>query len=168
MRDLLRILLRYYFIILFVILDIISITLYISRNQSHKNKVLNSSHTVIAGFYNLSSSVFEYFNLRKVNAQLVKENSELKNQLKTAYKDNRVNLIELYDSVFSKKYVYIEAKVLNNSINKQHNYITINKGSRQGVKEEMAVVSPYSCRSESMVKYRLLPATERVSYLPFL
>lgn len=142
MRDLLRILLRFYFVILFVILEIFSLSIYINSNQNHKNKVLNSSHIVIAGFYRMSASVYQYFNLRKINYQLVQENASLKSKLKSAYKDNKVSLIDIYDSVYSKKYTYIEARVINNSINKQHNYFTLDKGSNQGILPEMAVISP--------------------------
>jgi rod shape-determining protein MreC len=142
MRNLLRILLQYHFGILFIILEVISLSIYIGNNEEHKNKVLNSSHTVIGGFYNLSSSVFQYFNLRKINFQLINENAKLNNLLKASYKDNTVDLLQLYDSIYGLKYVYQPAKVINNSINKQYNYLTLNKGRNQGVKPEMAVVSP--------------------------
>ena len=142
MRDLIRILIRYHFGILFILLEIISLTFYVNSNESHKNKVLYSSHAVFSGFYNLSSSVFEYFNLREINYQLNQENAGLRDNLKSSYKFNEVNILDIYDSVYTKKYYYIPAKVLNNSINKQHNYLTLNKGSKQGVIEEMAVLSP--------------------------
>ncbi|NOZ45645.1 MAG: rod shape-determining protein MreC [Chlorobi bacterium] len=141
MRNLIRILIRYHFAILFLILEVFSLTIYFNSNQNHKNKILNSSHAIVAEFYSLSSSVFQYFNLSKVNYQLNEENTRLKSELKNSYHKNSVNILEIYDSLYSKKYIYRTAKVINNSINKQHNYITLNKGSRQGVKPEMAVVS---------------------------
>ncbi len=137
-----RILLKYHFGILFIVLEIISLTIYINDTENNKNIILNSSHAIVAGFYNASSHVFEYFNLRKINYQLNKENAELKGKLKSAYKDNEINILDIYDSVYTKKYYHISAKVINNSINKQHNYLTLNKGSKQGVEPEMAVVSP--------------------------
>ncbi|MGC9344556.1 MAG: rod shape-determining protein MreC, partial [Bacteroidales bacterium] len=39
------------------------------------------------------------------------------------------------------EYFYIPADVLNNSVNKQFNYITIDKGKVQGVEPEMAVIT---------------------------
>lgn len=142
MRSLLRIILSFHFAILFIILEVISFTIYINNNESHKSKVLNSSNTLVASFYNLNSKILEYFNLRKINYQLNQENAKLKGRLKSSYKFNEVNILDLYDSVYTKKYFYIPAKVINNSINKQHNYLTLNKGSKQGIKPEMAVVSP--------------------------
>ena len=38
-------------------------------------------------------------------------------------------------------YEYIEAKVINNSVDKPKNYLTLNRGSRHGVKENMGVIT---------------------------
>ncbi len=83
----------------------------------------------------------DYLNLRKENKQLIVENNKLYNRLaryKTLRSENQNNS---EDSLYMGQYTYIPAKVINNSTNKQYNYITLNKGSRQGIKEEMAVVS---------------------------
>ena len=142
MRSLIKILLRYHFIILFIILETISLSVYINNNEKYKTSVVSSANSVVAYFYNLSSSVFEYFNLKQINSQLNKENVELRNQIKSSFNDNSLNLLNIYDSVFTQKYFFINAKVINNSINKRQNYLTLNKGERQGIHSEMGVVSP--------------------------
>jgi len=141
MRSLIRIIIQYHFVLLFIILEIITLSIYINGNESHKQKVINSSNLVFGGLYNLSSKLYVYFNLKEINEQLAKENVELHNQLKKTYKDNSINLLDLFDSVYTKKYHFIPSRVINNSINKQHNYLTIDKGWRQGIKPEMGVVS---------------------------
>ena len=83
----------------------------------------------------------DYMNLRKENKRLIEENNKLYNRLARYKNLNAENRVDSLDSMYMKQYTYIPAKVINNSINKQYNYITLNKGSRQGIKEEMAVVS---------------------------
>jgi rod shape-determining protein MreC len=39
-----------------------------------------------------------------------------------------------------RRYTYIEAKVINNSVNKRNNYITLDRGSLHGIREKMGVI----------------------------
>ena len=41
-----------------------------------------------------------------------------------------------------RKYRFLEAKVVNNSVSDENNYITIHRGALQGVNENMAVIGP--------------------------
>ena len=49
--------------------------------------------------------------------------------------------IVVNDSINFQQYKYITAKVINNSINHRNNYLTLNRGSLQGVKPEMGVIT---------------------------
>lgn len=80
-------------------------------------------------------------NLKTANQQLNKELAELKGNLKSSYKDNLVKIVDIYDSAYIQQYDFIPAQVINNSINKQNNYLTLNVGRNNGVSKEMAVVS---------------------------
>jgi rod shape-determining protein MreC len=65
----------------------------------------------------------------------------LKNILQNVYSSDDLFIRSVDDSIKNQKYYYTSAKVINNSVNTQHNFITINKGSENGIKPEMAVVS---------------------------
>ena len=82
-----------------------------------------------------------YFYLRKINQELANENNLLLNQLDYYKQLVANNPAESADAQPGRKYTYIPARVINNSINKQYNYISINKGSHHGVQPEMAVIS---------------------------
>ena len=56
--------------------------------------------------------------------------------------DNAVNSSVVEDTEYEQQYEYIPAKVLNNSINKIQNFIVINKGWKQGIQKNMAVICP--------------------------
>ena len=89
-----------------------------------------------------------YFRLKKANDQLTKENETLKNQLPTNFLNQDTSAIAIRDSIpydtvgTLRTYLWREAKVVNNSVNLQNNYITIHRGEKQGVHKDMGVVSP--------------------------
>ncbi len=141
MRSLLNFVLKYHYFILFVLIESFSIILIIRYNDYHRASFLNSSSSVSGKVYNSFHSVFQYVELKEANQELSEALSSYRNKTKSSYKDNRIKIIEVLDSLYIQKYSYIPAQVINNSVNKQNNYITLNVGRKQGVGKEMAVVS---------------------------
>jgi len=88
-----------------------------------------------------------YFQLKKTNEQLVNENARLHQMLKENYESpdlpgtQIVDTIKLDSTRRIQKYFYLPAKVVNNSVLSQVNFLTIHRGSAQGVKPNMGVVS---------------------------
>jgi rod shape-determining protein MreC len=72
---------------------------------------------------------------------LNRENARLKNLLAESFKETIDSSFIYNDSLYQQQYIYRTAKIINNSVNKQLNYITLNKGSLHGIEPEMAVVS---------------------------
>jgi len=100
-------------------------------------------YTEIAGrTYMLRHNFTQYMNLRQSNAQLAAENAHLRRQIEQSYQvfDRRVFVVE--DTVFRLQYEYVHAQIIKNTINRRNNYMMINKGSNQGIREGMAVISP--------------------------
>ena len=103
-----------------------------------------------------ASGVKDYIDLKEVNDSLVEHNARLLENLEAV--QNRLNEFMLYDvceeelaeltftmnplrdtaNVFD--YKFIGARVVNGTTHKANNYITINKGLKQGIKKEMGVV----------------------------
>ncbi len=104
---------------------------------------MNSSNYVSASLYNSVNSVFQYFNLTNVNKQLAEENARLRTQLDFSNADDEIHTDSIHfglpesDSTFR----FTAAKIINNSVNKQQNYITLNKGSKHGIKRDQGVLS---------------------------
>jgi rod shape-determining protein MreC len=97
---------------------------------------MSSANGISGSIYDINSSVSSFFKLKDINNKLLIENTELKNLIliKNIKKD----------SVFfnkDRKYLYRYAQVINKSINKIDNTITLDKGRKDGIKEEMAVIS---------------------------
>ena len=138
MKNLWNFLIKYYHFFLFILLEVISVTFIVKYNNFQRAKFLNSSNAVAGKVYDDFSHIKDYFSLRKQNEHLAAENANLRSELFSLQEANSEKQIPLLpDSNFVK---VIPAKVVNNSVNKQYNYITLNKGSKQGVRPGMGVI----------------------------
>jgi len=137
MRNLFAFLWKYHFFVLFVILEIISVSLLFNSYSYHRSL----KHSVVSDFtgnvFSLYSNITEYFSLKQENDILVKENAYLRNELKDSF--YRPDTITGFKDTL---YKYIPAKVVSNSVNKPNNFMLINKGRKDGLEKEMGVVSP--------------------------
>ena len=146
MRTLIRFLLTFKTLFLFLILQIISLILIIDHNQFQRSRFLNSSNVVVGGIFQISNSVTEYFKLKTINDNLATENAELRDKL-YAYEDELnfikqdSNYLARENQAAEKSYTFITAKVINASINKYRNYVTLDKGAEDGIRPEMGVIS---------------------------
>jgi rod shape-determining protein MreC len=142
MRGLLRYLLKHYAFLLFLLLEVFSFVLIFNFNSYQKAQYLNSSNQITATIYNSFNAIGRYFSLASVNRKLAKENAMLKSLISdlpyiriTPY--TVVSKAEFTDSV----YRFISARVINNSVDKQNNYITLNKGRKHGIKPGQGIVN---------------------------
>jgi len=145
MKNLINFLIQYSVVFLFLVLEIISFTLVVKNQEYQKSVFLSSSNSVVSGMYEWSNSVIEFFKLRAANNNLSEENTALKNQIINL--QNKLSTLkpEVSDSIHFRippemEYQFISAKVINSSTNKLLNYITLNKGSIDGVKTDMGVI----------------------------
>jgi len=131
---------------LFLVLEIISFAMVVSNREYQKSVFLSSSNVLVSNMYEVSNSVVEFFKLRTANENLSEENTALKNEIIVLKNELSTLRPEKQDSVHFQippemEYQFISAKVINNSTNKLQNYITLNKGLRDGIRVDMGVVS---------------------------
>lgn len=138
MRAILKLILKYHFFILFIILESFSFFLIIQNNYYQRAGFLNSSNIVSGYIYAGVHSFTEYLSLKQANKELAIENVAIRNRLSRCIqrKPAKTTSKQLYQP-----YVYIPARVINNSVNRQNNYLTLNKGSKYNIKPGMAVIS---------------------------
>lgn len=127
---------------MFLSLEVLAFYLIISNNKFHNTGFFNSSNFVTGNIYLAYDNVTGYINLSKSNELLAKENSRLLSESRSSFVETSSPLIQVKDSIYKQKYVYKEAKVINNSINKRNNFITLDKGSNHGIKPLMGVIAP--------------------------
>ncbi len=141
MRNLIVFIWKHNFFFMFLIIEAICISLIIQNNFYQRASFINSSNAVSANITQTSQSIEDYFYLKSVNENLAKENAELRSQLLVSQLviDTATHIVN--KKQLHQKYIYTEAKVVNNSTSRRNNYLTLNKGSLQGVKRNMAVIS---------------------------
>lgn len=117
-------------------------------NRFHEAIFMNASGEITGRISKQYNNVEYYFNLKKTNEQLVLENQQLKNLLKEDFLLPDTSIKTILDSIKIdsiqqyRKYFYYPAKVINNSVTAQNNYLTLSRGTAQGIVKDMAVVSP--------------------------
>jgi rod shape-determining protein MreC len=141
MRNLLNFLARYNNLIIFLILEGVSVYFIASRNTYHNTRVLFAIRNLTYGIEEKISNTRNYLNLREINKSLASENVVLKNRLERLARGENSPFLSVSDSVYKQQYLYLAAEVIDNSVNRQKNFFTINKGELQGVKVNMAVNS---------------------------
>jgi rod shape-determining protein MreC len=139
MRNLWLFFLRYYAFFLFLALEAIAIVLMVNNNSYHGASYFNSANNISARVFEYVSNARSFVNLQSLNDSLSKENARLRNLLLSSPYSDKVSRITVGDSS-KRRYSYIEAKVINNSVNKRNNYLTIDRGYKHGIKEKMGVI----------------------------
>jgi rod shape-determining protein MreC len=125
--------------LLFLLLLGISISFTIQNNSYHKSRTISSANFVSGFVYEKIDNVNKYFGLKEVNQELVEENSYLK-QLLYNKKDTTLSApIELPNDLL--QYKVIQAKVIKNSFDVYDNYLTLNAGTKNGIKEDLGVIN---------------------------
>ena len=81
------------------------------------------------------SSINQYLSLKEKNKILLNENVRIKNQLSKYSFEKNINFIDYNDH-----YLFNSARVINNSVFKRNNFLTLNKGSKDGIKIGQGVV----------------------------
>ncbi|HOD10009.1 MAG TPA: rod shape-determining protein MreC [Flavobacterium sp.] len=125
--------------LLFLLLLVLSLSLTIQSHSYHKSKVISSANFLTGGVYQKVNNVNEYFNLKSQNDELANENARLKALLFN--KKDTTKLPELDSIKGVKKNDVIISKVIHNSYSVLENYLTINTGSKAGLKQDMGVIN---------------------------
>ncbi len=126
----------------FVFLEVIALSFYFTRNiNPNKEVFISSANGLIGNVYETTSNVSRYWNLSAVNDSLARENAELKMQLPNSKFSSLVNPNIIKDTTLEQQYRYIDAKVINNTIHRPHNFLTINRGQLQGVKLNSGIIN---------------------------
>lgn len=137
---------RYFNFIFFCILQITCIVFLVKFNDTYHAAYAGVANEITGSVNTEFNKVQNYFHLRENNRQLLEENTRLKNLLGLSFEGGDTAHITVLDSLIKdtlgrqRKYLFMPAKVVNNTISQQLNYVILHRGANQGVKKDMAVV----------------------------
>jgi rod shape-determining protein MreC len=139
---------RYFNFLFFVVLQILSIVFLVKYNQTHQATYAGVANEVIGQINLQYNKVQNYFHLRENNRLLLEENTRLKNMLASNFSMPDSSRVAFTDTLMRdtsgrhRKFIWLPAKVVNNTVSQQKNYLTLHRGTDQGVKKDMAVIGP--------------------------
>ena len=142
MRNFFLFIQRYSHFFLFLILESVAFYAIYSFNNYHHAVLLNTSNNVNGYILTQRSNITKYFTLGEENERLQLENNAIRKQVLESYYIDKGDTIRNTDTAFRQKFTYIPGNVIQNSTDLVNNYITIDKGTRHGVKINKGVIGP--------------------------
>tara|TARA_Y100001968_G_scaffold282219_1_gene279961 strand:- start:833 stop:1627 length:795 start_codon:yes stop_codon:yes gene_type:complete len=135
MKNLFRFVKVYHFFLIFLIIESLSLILYFSNHNFQRSQFLSFTQECTGYIYDHYNKIHEYLNLKQENLELKKENSKLYSliTLEAGKEDEKIQPKKNH-------YKYIPARIINNSINNNNNFLTLNKGSSDGVEIGMGII----------------------------
>ncbi len=141
MNSIIRFIIRYQFVLLFLVLETFSFWLLSKHTYYQQSKIENWAVSV-SGFANKkANAIGSYFHLRKENNVLAEQNLALRKQIAVLSTQIETLTEDTTALGLDSIYRFIPAKIVNNSVNKRHNFLTLNNGTNHGIETEMGVIT---------------------------
>jgi len=141
MGNLLEFLVRYKYWLVFLMLEAVSLVVMFRFNSYQGSVFLTSANAVSGAYYSAVSGITSYLNLKSVNRQLSSDNVRLQQRINQL--ENELNAL-IADSLplagLEASNNLIDAEVVNSTLHRNANLLTINRGTADGVHPEMGVV----------------------------
>ncbi len=147
MRNVFLFLSRYRTFFTFLLLQVVALWFLVSYNRFHRAKFLGIANEVTGRVNSQYNRVEDYFTLKEENRRIHRYNDSLLNLLKNNFAKHDTTGQLLQDSVpfdtlgHYRRYYARPATVVYNTVNSQKNFIQVNRGSSQGIRDNMAVIS---------------------------
>lgn len=166
MRNLFAFLFRYRGLLVFALLEVLSLYLLVRNSTYQRAAFFNSANAYVGEILAVRTRIYDYFRLVSINQGLVQENAILRQKLyrsdlaareassppvpTDSTSQARLARLSYPDSLLlglrtlpsrDPDYPLVPARVVNNSLRKVDNYLTLNVGASNGVRPGMGVLA---------------------------
>jgi len=147
MGELINFFVKNHVFFIFILIELLCFYLLGTQNSYHRASAFSSSNVIAGSLQKATNNISDYVGLKGENDKLADENARLREyltnkELNILKRDTLVDSVRVaVDSVLTKGYVFTSAKVINNTTHSLFNYITLDKGSKDGFKKDMGLVS---------------------------
>jgi rod shape-determining protein MreC len=138
---------RYFTFILFAVLQFISLWMLFNYNRFHRAAFLGVA-SEFTGVVNAQvDKLDDYFHQGQEARRVHRMNDSLMNLLPVNFfvpdtgQRQKVDSLRFDSTIAIRRYLWRDAKVIYNTINAEQNYLQLNRGSRYGIRDNMAVLS---------------------------
>ncbi len=139
MGNLLALLQRFHVLLLFLVLQVFSLIVLFSENNFHRKEFIRHSSDFAGYIYEKRDEFTSYLRLAEINDQLAIENAALRSLLPENYISSDTATYKAQG--VRQQYTYTPAKVVNATVSRKRNYLTLNKGYAEGIGIEMGVIA---------------------------
>lgn len=130
-------------LLLFLLLSGISLVLFFTKNAMQRTWLAAGVTTVNAWVNGYIDEGASYLRLKETNESLLRQNKALMLQLYGRGAEKNPSFKRVYDTLGGGQiFTIVDGDIVYNTINRQNNYFTINRGSRDGVEPGMGVIAP--------------------------
>jgi rod shape-determining protein MreC len=138
---------RFFTVIVFLALQVVALWFLFTYNRFHKAMGLGVANEATGWFNSKYNTLEDFFKMKEENKRLLKMNDSLINLLSSNFTNNDTAVTIVKDSVAYdtlgnfRHYAWREAQVMYSAVNSEKNYVQINRGANQGIKDNMGVLS---------------------------
>ena len=159
MRKLIEFIRSIYVAVLFEVLEAVAIGFYAHSSSYTQARLLARSNQVAGGVHGLFAGIRRYLFLGRENRDLADRVARLEEQLAQYQEAETAARLDSYmQDIGESRYHFATAVVVGNTLNRMQNLLTLNRGRKDGIEEEMAILAP----DGAMVGY-VVACTERYS-----
>lgn len=128
-------------LILFITLELLALTGLILTKNKPRGVILSTTNTIAGNIHNLFHTTRQYFGLYSENDQLVDENTQLRYEVMQLRSRVRKDQEHVSTYLFADEYYeFLPANVISRTVDQQRNYMTLNKGRRDGFKVDRGIL----------------------------
>lgn len=129
-------------LLVFILIEGLSLLLISHNGAMQKYKLMVGIRHLQSALWDKGESTRYYFSLKQTNEDLEAENIRLTRELEKYKKFATKHISDSVINAYNPEFEYIPAIVVKNSTNRQHNTIILDKGSKDGIKPDMGVITP--------------------------
>lgn len=147
MRNIFLFVRRYFVFISFLLLQVFALWMLFKYNRFHRAAFLGVAHEITGRINNQVDKVDDYLHLREENRRVHRMNDSLLNLLKVNFSVPDTGKLVVVDSTRYdtltkyRRYIFRDAKVVYNSVIFENNYLQLNRGFKNGIRDNMAVIN---------------------------
>ena len=148
MRNIFLFIRQYFNLITFLILQLICVVTLSKYSKTHEAFFSTEANEITGKINTQYNKLNRYFTLVEANKELALENARLRDSLKSNFIISDTSRILVTDTIIKdtlnryRKYSYLPALVVANSVSQEFNFIMLERGIKQGIKKDMGVVGP--------------------------
>ncbi|HPJ82575.1 MAG: rod shape-determining protein MreC [Bacteroidales bacterium] len=129
-------------LLLFLALQTVAVVLLVNNSYFQQNAIMRVVRSWQKQWWEKTSSWTAFTNLRKINDDLFLENNRLRAEVaRLSELEHHLAPEATERMAAADSFSFIPARVIRNSVNKQRNYLIIDKGSADGISPDMGVIS---------------------------